>query len=184
LLFLAVHSSVGFAAVSRHLSRGWLQVRGPPGRRRFHVPWSWLRAYAFANYSAGTGLILHGALRAAGGHRPPVTTSRARLAAAATRACRGCGAATRPNPPREEQVGAPPGSRTCRGCLCNPRFKRIFHADMWRIRGGLDLTDREWRRLSAALRARVRTWRDGRYGCTLYPYKRTMDFFRKHRHLF
>ena len=49
LLFLAVHSSLGFAAVSRQLSRG------PPGCRRFHVPWSWLRAYVFANYAEGAG---------------------------------------------------------------------------------------------------------------------------------
>jgi hypothetical protein len=178
LLFLAVHSSLGFAAVSRHLSRG------PPGCRRFHVPWSWLRAYAFANYAAGAGRILHCALRAAADRSPPAATSAAVLLAATEKACRVCGAPTRPNPSREEQIGTPPGSRTCRGCLCNPRFKRIFHTDKWRIRGRLDLTEREWRRLSAALRARVPTWRDGRYGCTLYPYKRTMDFFRKHRHLF
>ena len=167
LLFLAIHSSLGFAAVSRHLSRG------PPGCRRFHVPWSWLRAYAFADYAAGGGLILHCALRAAAGRSPPAATSPAVLLAATEKACRVCGAPTRPNPSREAQIGAPPGSRTCRICLCNPRFKHIFHATTAGVRRGLNLSDREWRRLSAAIRAHVGTWRDGRFGCTLYPYKRT-----------
>jgi hypothetical protein len=167
LLFLAVHSSVGFAAVSRHLSRG------PPGCRRFHVPWSWLRAYAFANYAAGAGRILHCALRAAADRSPPAATSAAVLLAATLKACRCCGAPTRPNPSREEQIGTPPGGRTCRICLCDPRFKHIFHATTLGVRGSLGLSDREWRRLSAVIRARVGTWRDGRFGCTLYPYKRT-----------
>ena len=167
LLFLAVHTPGAFAAVMCHLSKG------PPECRRFRVPWSWLRAYTFANYSADAGLILHGALRAAAGRLPPAGTSPAVLLAASTRACRGCGVPTRPNPPREEQIGAPPGSRTCRYCLCDPRFPRIFHASTSSVRENLGLSDREWRRLSKTIRERVGTWRDGRFGCTLYPYKRT-----------
>ena len=167
LLFLPVHSSLGFAAVSRQLSRG------PPGCRRFHVPWSWLRAYVFANYAEGAGRILHCGLRAAADRSPPAATSPAVLLAATEKACRVCGAPTRPNPSREEQVGAPPGSRTCRICLCNPRFKHIFQATTAGVRQGLNLSDREWRRWSATIRSCVGTWRDGRFGSTLYPYKRT-----------
>jgi hypothetical protein len=163
LLFLAIHTPGAFATVSRHLTRG------PPGCRRFHVPWSWLRAYAFANYAAGAGRILHCALRAAADRSPPAATSAAVLLAATLKACRCCGAPTRPNPSREEQIGTPPGSRTCRICLCDPRFKHIFHATTLGVRGSLGLSDREWRRLSAVIRARVGTWRDRRFGCTLYP---------------
>jgi len=167
LLRVTGHDPEAFAVVWRHLSGT------RPGRLRFHVPWNWLRAYVFANPSVGAGLILHGALRAAAGRPPPVVTSPAVLLAAVGRACRGCGEATRPNPRRDAYVGAPPGGRTCRRCLCDPRFTHLFHASTLRIRQRLGISRREWSRISPAVRARVGAWRDGHFGCTLYPYKRT-----------